>query len=160
MVATQRLRPATRAAERRPTLAAVLAFACATVDAYGTAWAASAARPPCARAPPVALRAAGVQVEYDEYDDFEENDLVGPKNDEDWLFFDRAKIFVAAGDGGDGCVAMRREKDKPKMGPCGWNGGRGGSVYLICDEGLNTLKQEVHFRAQGGQNGMGKGRHG
>ena len=57
-------------------------------------------------------------------------------------------------------MAFRREKDKPKMGPCGGNGGRGGSVYLVCDEGLNTLKPEVHFRATSGQNGMGKGRHG
>ena len=78
----------------------------------------------------------------------------------DWLFFDRARISVRAGDGGNGCVAFRREKDKPKMGPCGGNGGRGGSIYLVCDEGLNTLKPEVHFRATSGQNGMGKGRHG
>ena len=79
---------------------------------------------------------------------------------EDWLFFDRARIRVTAGDGGDGCVAFRREKDKPKMGPCGGNGGRGGSVYLVCDEGLNTLKPEVHFRATSGQNGLGHGNHG
>jgi GTP-binding protein len=79
---------------------------------------------------------------------------------EDWLFFDRARIRVTAGNGGDGCVAFRREKDKPKMGPCGGNGGRGGSVYLVCDEGLNTLKPEVHFRATSGQNGLGHGNHG
>ena len=79
---------------------------------------------------------------------------------EDWLFFDRARISVTAGDGGDGCVAFRREKDKPTMGPCGGNGGRGGSIWLVCDEGLNTLKPEVHFKATHGQNGMGKGRHG
>ena len=82
------------------------------------------------------------------------------RDEEDWLFFDRARIRVLAGDGGDGCVAFRREKDKPRMGPCGGNGGRGGSVYLECDEGLNTLKPEVHFRATGGQNGLGKGNHG
>ncbi len=86
--------------------------------------------------------------------------LAGDKRDPDWLFFDRCKIFVSAGDGGNGCVAFRREKDKPKMGPAGGNGGRGGSVHLQCDEGLNMLKQEVHFRATDGQNGMGKGRHG
>lgn len=81
-------------------------------------------------------------------------------SEEDWLFFDRARMWVQAGEGGNGCVAFRREKDKPKMGPSGGTGGRGGSVYLICDEGLNMLRQEVHFRATGGQNGMGKGRHG
>ena len=86
--------------------------------------------------------------------------LATERDEEDWLFFDRARIKVVAGDGGNGCVAFRREKDKPKMGPCGGNGGRGGSVFLQCDEGLNTLKQEVHFYATKGQTGMGKGRHG
>lgn len=82
------------------------------------------------------------------------------ENDHDWMFFDVSRINVKAGDGGNGCMAFRREKDKPKMGPCGGNGGRGGSVYLICDEGLNTLKSEVHFRATRGQMGQGKGCHG
>jgi len=93
-------------------------------------------------------------------DEDEEVDVFGRPPDDDWLFFDRARVSVTAGSGGDGCVAFRREKDKPKMGPCGGNGGRGGSIYLECDEGLNTLKPEVHFKATSGQNGMGKGRHG
>lgn len=106
------------------------------------------------------LRAPHPLAMFDDLEDMEPPSTKGAGDDEDWLFFDRARIFVAAGAGGDGCVAFRREKDKPKMGPCGGNGGRGGSIYLICDEGLNTLKQEVHFRAAHGQHGMGKGRHG
>ncbi len=84
----------------------------------------------------------------------------GDRDDSDWLFFDQARIFASAGPGGNGCVAFNREKDKPKMGPGGGNGGAGGSVYLVCDEGLNTLRPDVHYRATGGQNGMGKTRHG
>ena len=77
------------------------------------------------------------------------------------MFFDSMRIFAAAGDGGNGCVAFKREKDKPKMGPGGGNGGRGGSVYLTCDEGLNMLKQGLtHYRATSGRNGQGKTRHG
>ena len=107
-------------------------------------------------------RAGFIRLEGDSAEDDEEDlAVLGQAGlEEDWLFFDRARIHVTAGDGGNGCVAFRREKDKPKMGPCGGNGGRGGSITLVCDEGLNTLKPEVHFRATGGQNGMGKGRHG
>jgi GTP-binding protein len=118
--------------------------------------------PPIKRAPDGSF---GAQVPYDE-DDGDEALRFGTRlpdeedNEDDWLFFDRARIWVEAGDGGNGCVGFRREKDKPKMGPAGGNGGRGGSVYLVCDEGLNMLKQEVHFRSTGGQNGMGKARHG
>ena len=104
-----------------------------------------------------------MEISTDEYDNGESTGSATSKRTggDDWLFFDRAKVSVTGGGGGNGCVAFRREKDKPKMGPCGGNGGRGGSVYLECDEGLNTLKlSEVHFRATAGQNGMGKGRHG
>ena len=116
----------------------------------------------CSRAPTFAIRLRQEDF-YAEGDDEEEEvtSIFGNTGlDEDWLFFDRARLHVAAGDGGNGCVAFRREKDKPKMGPCGGNGGRGGSIFLVCDEGLNTLKPEVHFKATHGQNGMGKGRHG
>lgn len=75
---------------------------------------------------------------------------------EEWLFFDRARIWVQGGNGGDGSCAQNREKDRPKMGPGGGNGGRGGHVYLVCDEGLNTLKPEVHHKGTRGQHGMGK----
>ena len=119
-----------------------------------------AAAPACSRHASVALREKEYVAQHTEFDE-EEFVVKGPNVDEqDWLFFDRAKISVIAGDGGNGCVAFRREKDKPKMGPCGGNGGRGGSIYLECDEGLNTLKPEVHFKATSGQNGMGKARHG
>lgn len=74
-------------------------------------------------------------------------------------FVDEATIRVEAGDGGNGCVSFRREKFIPKGGPDGGDGGDGGSVYLIGDEGLNTLADfrfnRMH-RAERGQNGMGR----
>ncbi len=74
-------------------------------------------------------------------------------------FVDEATIRVEAGDGGNGCVSFRREKYIPKGGPDGGDGGDGGSVYLIGDEGLNTLADfrfnRMH-RAERGQNGMGR----
>ena len=79
------------------------------------------------------------------------------------MFYDKAKIFVKAGDGGNGCVAMRREKYVPEGGPFGGDGGRGGNVVLEADEGINTLidfKYKKHFKAERGQHGMGKGMHG
>ncbi len=78
-------------------------------------------------------------------------------------FVDEASIKVEAGDGGDGCVSLRREKFVPKGGPDGGDGGDGGSVYLIVDEGLNTLVDFRHkrlFRAGRGQSGMGRECHG
>jgi GTP-binding protein len=73
-------------------------------------------------------------------------------------FVDEARIKVAAGDGGSGCVSFRREKYIPKGGPDGGDGGDGGSVYLQGDTGLNTLADfrfQRSFRAERGQNGMG-----
>ncbi len=74
-------------------------------------------------------------------------------------FVDEATIRVEAGDGGNGCVSFRREKYIPKGGPDGGDGGDGGSVYLVGDEGLNTLADfrfnRMH-RAERGQNGMGR----
>ncbi|HEU5345444.1 MAG TPA: GTPase ObgE [Ktedonobacterales bacterium] len=60
-------------------------------------------------------------------------------------FYDRAKIFVAAGNGGNGSSHMRREKFVPFGGPDGGDGGRGGSVYLEADLGMNTLV-DYHYR--------------
>ena len=54
-------------------------------------------------------------------------------------FIDEAKIKVSAGKGGNGCLSFRREKYIPFGGPNGGDGGDGGSVYLLGDEGINTL---------------------
>ena len=73
-------------------------------------------------------------------------------------FVDEVSITVQAGDGGNGCASFRREKFIPLGGPDGGDGGRGGSVWLVADEGLNTLvdfRHQRHFKAQRGQNGMG-----
>ena len=74
-------------------------------------------------------------------------------------FVDEAEITVHAGSGGSGCVSFRREKFIPFGGPDGGNGGEGGSVFVVADEGLNTLVDFRHdrvFRAQRGENGMGR----
>jgi len=79
------------------------------------------------------------------------------------VFFDEAKIYVKAGDGGDGCVSFRREKYVPLGGPSGGDGGKGGNVYLAANPHLNTLigfKRRVHFKAQRGAHGKGKGQKG
>lgn len=79
------------------------------------------------------------------------------------MFYDRAKIYVKGGDGGNGCIAMRREKYVPFGGPWGGDGGRGGDVIFIADEGLNTLQDfryKKHFKADRGEHGMGKNKNG
>jgi len=74
------------------------------------------------------------------------------------MFIDEAKIYVKAGDGGNGCLAFRREKYVPRGGPSGGDGGRGGDVYMVANEHVNTL---LHFRfnpehkAQRGRHGEG-----
>jgi GTPase len=78
-------------------------------------------------------------------------------------FVDEAKIRVKAGNGGNGCVSFRREKYIPFGGPDGGDGGRGGSVWLEADEGLNTLIDFRHqrvFKAPRGQDGMGSQMYG
>jgi GTP-binding protein len=85
------------------------------------------------------------------------------KDDPEWKFFDTARLHVAGGDGGNGCVAFRREKGEPRGGPNGGRGGRGGSVILVCDKGVNTLaplRNKVHVRAIKGRNGLGKAKDG
>ena len=79
------------------------------------------------------------------------------------MFLDQVTIDVKAGKGGDGMVAFRREKPVPDGGPAGGDGGRGGDVILVVDEGLRTLMDfrfNRHFKAQPGENGMSKGMHG
>jgi len=79
------------------------------------------------------------------------------------MLIDRAVIYVKAGDGGNGIVSFRREKFVPKGGPNGGDGGHGGDVTLIADEGLSTLldlQHRRHFRAQRGAHGEGSNRHG
>ena len=78
-------------------------------------------------------------------------------------FIDEATIKVEAGDGGNGCASFRREKYIPRGGPDGGDGGNGGSVYLVADSGLNTLvdfRTQRTYRAERGQNGMGRERTG
>jgi GTP-binding protein len=78
-------------------------------------------------------------------------------------FLDEAKVYIRSGDGGNGCVAFRREKYIEFGGPSGGNGGRGGDVIIEAVDGLNTLidyRYQQHFKAQKGTNGMGKDRHG
>ncbi len=78
-------------------------------------------------------------------------------------FVDEAIIKAEAGDGGNGCVSFRREKYIPRGGPDGGDGGDGGHVFLVGDEGLNTLVDFRHkrlHRAERGQNGMSRQMYG
>jgi GTPase len=74
------------------------------------------------------------------------------------MFVDEAKISVKAGDGGNGCVAFRREKYVPRGGPSGGDGGHGGSVYLEANPNDNTLlryRYNREFKADRGRHGEG-----
>ncbi len=78
-------------------------------------------------------------------------------------FLDLAKVHVRSGGGGAGCVSFRREKFIEYGGPDGGDGGRGGDVWAVAVDGLNTLidfRYQQHFFAKSGQPGMGKGRTG
>jgi Obg family GTPase CgtA len=72
------------------------------------------------------------------------------------MFIDEVKIYVKAGDGGNGCLAFRREKYVPRGGPSGGDGGRGGDVVMVASEHYNTL---LHFRFNP-EHKAGRGRHG
>lgn len=78
-------------------------------------------------------------------------------------FLDQAKVFLKSGDGGNGAVAFRREKYIEFGGPDGGNGGKGGDVVVEAVNGLNTLidyRYKTHFKAERGQQGMGRDRSG
>jgi GTP-binding protein len=77
--------------------------------------------------------------------------------------YDKAKIWVEGGAGGNGSVSFRREAHVPRGGPDGGDGGHGGDVVLVCDPSkrdLGALKGSKHFRAQRGRHGEGSNRHG
>jgi len=79
------------------------------------------------------------------------------------VFVDEVKIYARAGRGGRGCVAFLREAFRPKGGPIGGDGGRGGSVILVADEGVQDLTAQFYqprLIAQDGEHGKGKGMHG
>src|SRR3954447_16549233 len=79
------------------------------------------------------------------------------------MLYDKARIYVQAGGGGDGAMSFRREAHVPHGGPDGGDGGRGGDVVLVCDASLRDLqsyKRKAHYRAGRGGHGQGALRHG
>ncbi len=79
------------------------------------------------------------------------------------MFIDEAYITVTGGRGGNGIVSFRREKFEPRGGPDGGDGGDGGDVIITVDPNLTTLldfRYQSHFRAESGEHGQGKNRHG
>ena len=78
-------------------------------------------------------------------------------------FLDEAKIYLKAGDGGNGCVSFRREKYIEFGGPDGGDGGNGGNIVFKVISNLNTLidfRYKQHFKAERGQDGSGKNKTG
>ena len=78
-------------------------------------------------------------------------------------FLDQAKIYIASGKGGRGCVSFRREKYIEYGGPNGGNGGKGGDIIFVTDPNLNTLidfRYQQHFKAKKGEDGKGKNKTG
>ncbi|HVL30958.1 MAG TPA: GTPase ObgE [Solirubrobacteraceae bacterium] len=79
------------------------------------------------------------------------------------MLYDKARIWVQAGGGGDGCLSFRREAHVPHGGPDGGDGGHGGDVVLVCDDSLRDLqayKRRSHFKARRAAHGQGSLRHG
>ncbi len=79
------------------------------------------------------------------------------------MFIDEAKIYIEAGDGGDGAVSFRREKYVPAGGPDGGDGGKGGDIVFVADESKRTLidfQYKKYFKAERGENGSGVNRTG
>jgi GTP-binding protein len=79
------------------------------------------------------------------------------------MLYDKARIYVQAGGGGDGCLSFRREAHVPHGGPDGGDGGHGGEVVLVCDDSLRdlqTYKRRAHYKATRAGHGEGDLRHG
>lgn len=79
------------------------------------------------------------------------------------MFIDVAKIDLKAGKGGDGAISFRREKYEPSGGPYGGDGGNGGSIIIVADEGIRTLmdfRYKRHYKAENGENGKTKKMYG
>jgi len=79
------------------------------------------------------------------------------------VFIDQASIYIKAGNGGHGCVSFRREKFIPKGGPDGGDGGRGGNLYFMAVEDLDTLIDfagKHHWKAKSGEQGSSNNKHG
>ena len=79
------------------------------------------------------------------------------------MFYDKVRIFIKGGDGGNGMVSFRREKYVPEGGPSGGDGGLGGSVFLVGDKGTTTMidfKYKKHHKAAKGENGKTNNMHG
>jgi GTP-binding protein len=79
------------------------------------------------------------------------------------MFIDQAKIFVQAGNGGNGCVSFRREKFVPRGGPDGGDGGKGGDIILVASSSIKTLLdfyRHPHYKAHNGEHGSGNNRSG
>src|SRR5262245_25036804 len=113
--------------------------------------------------PAVGLHGDWIGVRQDLFPDLlgeEQRDAIYPKA---MKFLDEAKVYLASGAGGNGCVSFRREKFIEFGGPNGGDGGKGGDVVVEAVNGLNTLidyRYQQHFKAQRGGNGMGKDRAG
>src|SRR6188768_2078739 len=79
------------------------------------------------------------------------------------MLYDKARIFVSGGRGGDGCLSFRREAHVPRGGPDGGDGGRGADVVVVCDGSLRDLqvfRRRQHWKAARGGHGEGSNRHG
>jgi len=79
------------------------------------------------------------------------------------MLYDKARIYIQAGGGGDGCLSFRREAHVPHGGPDGGDGGHGGDVVLVCDDSLRDLqsyKRRAHYKAKRASHGEGALRHG
>ena len=79
------------------------------------------------------------------------------------MFFDETKVFLKAGNGGDGCMSFLRQKYMPKGGPNGGNGGKGGDLILQADENVADLRNyhfKKHWKAKNGEPGRGSDQNG